>query len=755
MSARLVPGGVRADLLVIKAADSFLCATPSGDVPAAPAAGEGFYSGDTRVLSELRLRFGEAEPVLLSHAVDSGFRAVVQSTNPDLVDADGLAVAPETVSLRRTLLVDGSLHLHVELRSFLPRLVRLPLELCLATDYADVFEVRGVLTRATRGRMRSPELRGPAVTFGYEGQDGLLRETLIESSEPPTRAEVEGERVRLGFTLELTPQVARSLHLTVTLAADRQRPRRRPLATAARELEREAADWIGACTGIETGSAAAADVLGASLRDLHTLLTPAAGTMVPAAGIPWYVAPFGRDSLLTAFESLVVRPAVARDTLVALARLQADTDDARRDAEPGKILHELRCGELARAGLIPHTPYYGSVDATPLFVVLAAEYWRWTDDLETLTALRPALDRALEWIDRHGDRDGDGFIEYERRSGAKGLKNQGWKDSPDSVVHADGRQAEGPIALVEVQGYVYMAKVGIAEVYAALGESDRARALRAEAGALRTAFHEAFWNPEEGTFALALDGRKRQVAAVTSNPGHCLLSGIVDGHRADAVAERLMAPDMFSGWGIRTLSAENPAFNPLSYHNGSIWPHDTALVAAGLKRYGHDSATARLTQATFEIGRRARDHRLAELYCGFARSADAEVVPYPVACTPQAWAAAAPFLLLQATLGLTPQAPARALSAIRPQLPAGMDNIELRGLRIGSASVTLTFARSGAATGVALNERQGELSVMVDPASPQDAPRGAPHGAAGDHRQRAGSSPSVRLRCSTPGPPYG
>ena len=415
---------------------------------------------------------------------------------------------------------------------------------------------------------------------------------------------------------------------------------------------------------------------------------------------------------MTAGEAILLNQGLSLDALRVLAKLQARNDDPWRDAEPGKILHELRVGELARAGIIPHTPYYGTVDATPLFLVRAADYYRWTGDLETLRGLRPALDAALAWIDEYGDRDGDGFVEYQRRSPG-GLQNQGWKDSHDSVAHADGSLAEGPIALVEVQGYMYLSKDGIAEVYDALGAPDRATQLREQARALRGQFNDAFWNPSEATFALALDGRKRQVASVASNPGHCLYCGIVEPEKANAVAERLMAPDMFCGWGVRTLSSECPAFNPMSSHNGSVWPHDNAIIAAGLKRYGHGRAVMKIAGALFDVATAAGEFRLPELYCGFDRSERNSVVAYPVACIPQAWAAAAPFLLLQAMLGISPDAPARALRIDRPMLPDWLGQIRLHGLRVGDATVTLAFERDGAVTAFALLGQSGNVSVTM------------------------------------------
>jgi glycogen debranching enzyme len=434
---------------------------------------------------------------------------------------------------------------------------------------------------------------------------------------------------------------------------------------------------------------------------------------MPAAGIPWYVAPFGRDSLITAYETLMINPAVARSTLRTLAAWQATEDDPWRDAEPGKILHELRRGELARTRAIPHTPYYGTVDATPLFLLVAAAYHRWTLDLDTMRDLRPAFDAALRWIDEWGDRDGDGFVEYERRSPA-GLVNQGWKDSYDAVVHADGSLARGPIALVEVQAYVYAAKRDVAEVYAALGDDERATALRGEADSLRAAFNEAYWNPEERFLALALDGEKRRVASVTSNAGHALFCGILDDDRAAHVAERLMAPDMFSGWGIRTLSTRSPAYNPMSYHNGSVWPHDNAIAAAGLKRYGFDDAVARIATALFDVGAGSRDFRLPELLCGFGRDESRSTVAYPVACIPQAWAAAAPFLLVQMLLGVAPNAEESRLAVDRPRLPSWIGRLDVDDICVGPGRVSLAFRQTGhQGTGFALRDHEGGVQVTM------------------------------------------
>jgi glycogen debranching enzyme len=707
----------RGELLALKSGALFVCLQRDGEIRAAGASGEGLYANDTRHLSELSVTVGGMRPVMLSSSMESGHHAVINATNPTL-EAGG--VPQETLNVRRTVLIADRLYYQVRVRSFHPERLTTTVEAVLGADFADVFEVRGV-GRSTHGERHDPAVGPEGVLFAYAAEDGQLRRTRISLTPAPEQVAVEGLRVHVAWEIALAPGEAVELLITVDPSgapSDDDRgggggdPPARMLRAAA-ELDARSAEWSRACTRVSSDNELFDRFIDASIRDLHALMMPAAGGSLPAAGIPWYVAPFGRDSLLTACESLMINPDVARGTLLVLASLQADADEPWRDAEPGKILHELRTGELARTGQVPHTPYYGTVDATALFLMVAGAYHDWTLDLETLAALRPAFDAALEWIDRWGDRDGDGFVEYERRSPA-GLRNQGWKDSEDSVVHADGTLAEGPIALVEVQGYVYEAKLRIAEVFRALGDEARADQLCAQARTLREAFNAAFWNEEDGFFALALDGRKQQVRSITSNPAHCLYCGIVDADKAGRVAERLMAPDMFSGWGLRTLSNSSKAYNPMSYHNGSVWPHDNAIAAAGLKRYGYVAATTRIAQAMFDAATGARDFRLPELFCGFHHDASHAIVSYPVACIPQAWAAAAPFMLLQAMLGLSANAPEQMLTVERPRLPDWLANLELRDMRIGDSRVSLSFRRGdGGSTGFSLLEQTGDVRVTM------------------------------------------
>ncbi len=712
-SAPAIAAEAREELLVIKDGEVFLCARPDGDIAPARASGEGLYAYDTRHLSELRFEVGGSHPVVLSSAAVED-HAVVDATNATLRQGPRLLLPQQSLSISRDLMVSsGRLYFAAAVRSFLAQPLTVSLSISLAADFADIFEVRGGPRRASRGQTLAPKRTDKGLVLAYIGEDRVFRASIVEFDQQPQQLEIVADRALLSWEVNLDRERQGMLAITVEPSVGGQRRRRRRAQRARAELQRSTTQWIAECTAIESDNRLFGRLLSTSITDLRALIVPAAGGHIVSAGIPWYVAPFGRDALITSIESLLLGPRLLRDALTVLARLQASFDDPWRDAEPGKIMHELRVGELAGAGIVPHTPYYGTVDATPLFLIAAAEYWAWTGDLETLRGLRPSLEAALRWIDEFGDIDRDGFVEYSCRSPG-GLQNQGWKDSETAIVDADGRLAEGPIALVEVQGYVFAAKQKIAAVFRALGEAETAERLRREAQELAARFEEAFWDPQEGTYALALDGAKRQVRSVTSNPGHCLYCGIVQPRRAAAVAQRLMADDMFSGWGVRTLSRSNPAYNPMSYHNGSVWPHDNALIAAGLKRYGHDDAARRVADALFDVAVGSRDFRLPELYCGFDRSQRPALVSYPVACIPQAWASAAPLLILQTMLGIGADAASESLTITRPELPQWLSQVRLTNLKVGQASVTLDFQRVASTTSFALLEQSGgSLSVTM------------------------------------------
>jgi glycogen debranching enzyme len=696
-----------------KEGDMFLCADAEGNLDAEQATGAGFYWRDTRYLSDFRLEVNGHAPLLLSTSADRAYASHVDLTNQDLLEEDGsVAHVQGTINIRRTRVIDGRLYERIRIKNYNANTATLDVTLTFGTDFADVFEVRG-LKRATRGKLARPKADHRSAVFAYAGEDGVFRETRIAFELEPTEVTVDDEQVVATWRLRLEPTQTELIALTAEPRVAESSAPGRSFDAVMHDLRRSYEAWERSSTRVWTDNELYNSLLSRGLRDLRALLTPSPHGSLVAAGIPWFVAPFGRDSLLTCHQTLMISPDLTRTTLNVLAAFQADEVDEWRDAQPGKILHELRQGELAGAGIIPHTPYYGSIDSTPLWLLLLGTYYRWTGDVEFCHGLLPNVERALAWIADYGDLDGDGFLEYQRSS-PRGLANQGWKDSHDSVVHVDGKLAEGPIALAEVQAYVYLAKLRMAEVFEALGNAPRAETLRQEAAELRTAFNERFWVEADQFYAMALDGEKRQVASISSNPAHGLYCGIIDRDNAGPMARRLLAPDMFSGWGVRTLSKSAAAYNPMSYHNGSIWPHDNAIIGAGLKRYGFAKATNRLATAMFEMAVTVDDMRLPELFCGFTRRSPNRPVAYPVACSPQAWAAGAPFLLLQAMLGISADAPANTINVNKPHLPGWLNTVELHDLRVGDSTVSIVFQRQGEMTGFSLLDKEGDVRVLME-----------------------------------------
>ncbi len=717
--------------LVLKHDRLFLVTDAFGDIRT-DQRGLGLYTGDTRVLSRLELRIDGQRPLVLRTGTGAGYHSTIQMTNPDLTrnplekgDASATLARQSLGIVRERSVVDG-LDERVRIHNYTMHVDRCLLTLTLDADFADIFEVRGV-RRPARGERSPAQVDPQGVLFTYTGLDGRVRRTRVDLSEPGARLDAEASTdagpasgVTLGFRWTIRPGEDRSLSLRVTSEVVEDRPaasrRRVPRTPTMTPNDPEAAHraWRATSTSVTSSHAGVERALRRGMADLRLLVDPGPdeGERYIAAGIPWYDTLFGRDSIIAALQLLSIRPQVASDTLSILARLQATTNDDWRDAEPGKILHELRTGEMALAGEIPHTPYYGSVDSTPLFLMLLSEYERWTDDMALVDRLWPAALAALEWIDRSGDADGDGFVEYSRRS-ERGLRNQGWKDSADAIRWADGRLAEGPIALVEVQGYVYQARLGMARLARRRGDPTLAERLERAAEELRGRFEEAFWLEGPGTYAVALDGQKRAVDAVTSNAGHALWTGIASPEHAASVAESLMSPDMFSGWGIRTLSAAMAGYNPISYHIGSIWPHDNAICATGLWRYGFSEEASRIAATLLDATQYFRDARLPELFCGFDRTSSLYPVPYPVACSPQAWASGSTFQLVEAMLGLAPDAASHELQLRDPLLPAWLPDLRLENLVVGDAVVDLLVRRSNGSTGVEVLRRSGDIDVVV------------------------------------------
>lgn len=717
--------------LILKHDRLFLLTDAFGDIRADDR-GLGLYSGDTRALSRLELRLDDHRPLVLRTGTGAGYQSTIQMTNPDLArnplekgDASAL-LARQSLGIVRERSISDGLDERVRIHNYTMHVERCVLTLTLDADFADIFEVRGV-RRPSRGD-RGPAVVGPQeVRFEYRGLDHRIRRTTVRLSEPgaPVARDPSGhgERptgVTLAFDWSIPPGGDRRLSFrVVTEVTEGEAPRSHPVtppgsSTTAVDAEAAHRAWHATSTSVTSSHAGAERAFRRSMSDLRLLIDsgPGEGERYIAAGIPWYDTLFGRDSIITALQLLSVRPQVASDTLSILARLQATSTDDWRDAEPGKILHELRTGEMALAHEIPHTPYYGSVDATPLFLVLLTEYERWTADDVLVDRLWPAVLAALEWIDRHGDQDGDGFVEYSRRS-ERGLSNQGWKDSADAIRWADGRLAEGPIALAEVQAYVYRARLGVARLARRRGDAMLAERLEGAAAELRSRFEAAFWLEGPGTYAVALDGAKRAVDSITSNAGHVLWSGIASPERAVGVATSLLGPDMFSGWGIRTLAASMAGFNPISYHIGSIWPHDNAICAAGLWRYGFSEEASRVAATLLEATQYFRDARLPELFCGFDRASSPYPVPYPVACSPQAWASGSTFQLVEAMLGLAPDAANHELELRNPMLPPWLPDVRLENLVVGDAVVDLLVRRTDGSTGVEVLRRSGEVDVVV------------------------------------------
>lgn len=694
---------------VLKHDETFAVFDRFGDVRRTGAGGQGIYHQGTRFLSESELRIEGRRPMLLNSGVrqDNGL-LTVDLTTPDLHRGEKPAVLKGTVHVFRTkLLWEATCHERLRLVNYGGHPVELGLSLRFAADYADIFQARG-LERPRRGRDLEPTVLQDRVVLGYVGLDGVTRLTAVVCSPPP--AALAPDQVE--YRLLLGPRERTEIHLATAfvVGASVREPVDYARALSSSESARRRARARG-CT-VYTSNEQFNDWINRSGADLMMLATDTPEGPYPYAGVPWYSAPFGRDGILTALQVLWADPSLARGVLGFLAGTQAAADSPEQDAEPGKILHEMRKGELAALGEIPFGCYYGSVDSTPLFVALAGAYHHRTGDTAFLRRIWPNVERALAWVDRHGDADGDGFVEYRRRS-ARGLVHQGWKDSEDAIFHRDGTPAEGPVALAEVQGYVYLAKLRAAELAEALGEPDRAAALRREAAELRERFERAFWSDELGTYAMALDGRKRPCLVRSSNAGQVLWSGIASPEHARRAGETLLAPPSFSGWGVRTVAEGEARYNPMSYHNGSIWPHDNALIGMGLAHYGMREEALAILAAMFDASLFMDLHRLPELYCGFVRRPSEGPTLYPVACSPQAWASASVFYLLQACLGLSFRAEGHRIRFDHPLLPPFLERVEIRELRVGEAAVDLALERHEREVGVTVLRKEGDVEVSV------------------------------------------
>jgi glycogen debranching enzyme len=694
---------------VLKQGETFGIFDRSGDIRPVGLGEEGLYHQGTRFLSGMELKINGARPlVLYSEVRKDNSLLMVDLTTPDLYEAANLCMAKDTLHIfRAKLLWEGAQYEHIRLVNYGDHRMSLRISVLFEADYADIFEVRGI-RRAVRGNCLPARRLGRELVLAYRGLDHVPRHTRIITSVDPD----PGTGTRLYFSLVLGPRDEHELSLTAVCEIGER-------IQSAPSYERMLDRWNVAVTA---NTEAIAEVLTSneplnhwlhrSSADLHMLTTETRYGLYPHAGVPWFCTEFGRDGIITALQYLWMQPELARGVLNFLAGEQADTEASAQDAEPGKILHEARRGEMAALDEIPFRRYYGSVDATPLFIVLAGAYFDLTGDRSFIETIWANIERALDWIDRYGDMDRDGFVEYARES-VNGLMHQGWKDSADAVFHANGQPARPPIALCEVQGYVFAAKQAAAKLAALLGEHRRAEVLSEQAEQLKRRFNEVFWCADIQDFALALDGEKRPCCVPASNAGHALFTGIASTEHAQSVAEILLGEDSFSGWGVRTIAQSAARFNPMSYHNGSVWPHDNGIIAMGLARYGFKDQALAIFTGLFQASTTMDLYRLPELFCGFPRLPGQGPTQYPVACSPQAWASGAPFHLLQALLGLTFYGEKPQLRIYRPLLPDYLDWLQIKNLRVGNAVLDLGFSRHDRDVAVNVLRKEGDVDVAA------------------------------------------
>jgi glycogen debranching enzyme len=692
---------------VLKHGETFGLFDPIGDVCDPQLTPGGIFHQDTRHLSTLELAINGQRPLLLSSTIeDNNVVLTVDVSNPDIYREGAIVVPRETLHVRRSkFLWSATCYERIAIHNFDTRTQRCFVTIRVDADFCDLFEVRGI-KRLKRGT-RTVTYPGPGtVRFSYVGLDA--KERFSEIHLEPAPLDLKDGLALYDMTLE--PNMRASIVMTVRCTGA---PAITNYSTSYRDACRMARSAAVRPASVSSSRSLANKLFRRGASDLNMLVTQTEYGPYPFAGTPWFNTPFGRDGIITALQVLWLDPGIAKGVLRYLAATQATKTDPRADAEPGKILHETRSSEMALLGEIPFRNYYGSVDATPLFVVLAGAYFKRTNDIATLRSLWPNIRAALGWIDKYGDRDGDGFVEYYKMS-EHGLANQGWKDSYDSISHADGSLAQGAIALSEVQGYVFAAKRDAALIARALGEPDTARKFERQAEAMRERFESKYWCEELGLYALALDGDKQPCRVKSSNAGQVIFSGIASKERAQRVAHTLLTPECFSGWGIRTLAAGSARFNPMSYHNGSVWPHDNALIALGFGWQGLKRPAIAIFNAMYDAARHMDLMRFPELFCGFPRRSGIPPTLYPVACLPQAWASVVPFALLEASLGICCDAARNEIVLRDPVLPRFLDDVRIANLSVGDGSIDLFVRREGTGdVAISTTTRRGDIAVKI------------------------------------------
>ncbi len=693
--------------MVLKNGAHFLVLDSSAQIPACNTLGYGYYRNDTRYLSELEISLDGIQLSLLSSSIEAGYSGNFLYTNPQTEN-----LAQQKITVQRKVVLADILWERLILENFSNSPLNVELRIRFQSDFADMFEVRG-LNRPVRGERMIPakSRNGKIIYLAYKGIDGAWLETAIEfiNLSPTTINEGEASfRVCLPVRepLSLDFRIDTKINGISSLNPENENCIDSALKTADQNLK----IWKENISKIETDNKIFDILIERSLRDIYILRQPTPKGYGLGAGIPWYCAVFGRDSAIAASQMLPFVPELAKECIEVLAAYQGKRTADFQAERPGRILHELRLGELARSHQIPHSPYFGTVDATQLWLLLLCEYVGWTGDLDFAKELWPAVKQAIDWLDMESK---DGYITYHRIS-AEGLENQGWKDSGDSVMHCDGTLALPPIAICEAQGYLYAARREVAKIAELIGHKTTAKRLRSQAAELKTMFQKDFWMESENYIALALDGEGKQVQVISSNPGHCLGMGILDENKAQAVADRLMSRGLKTGWGIRTLSSSSVAFNPISYHNGSVWPHDNAIIAEGMRKIGRTGDLHKIMHGLFEVAQQEPDFRLPELFCGFDRMESTRPIDYPVSCSPQAWSTGSMFQMIKACINFQLETFDSKIRIVEPSFPDWLERVIIKNLRVGKASIDLSFQSRNGQTSCQLLKKNGNLKVIVE-----------------------------------------
>ncbi len=694
------------DYHLIKEGDLFLLTDQAGNIIKDADTQYGLYAKDTRFLNRYELFVNNVKPLILSSGETEDKINKIFLTNASFKKIGN----PEVLIKREQIIFNGMVYDRILVKNYFSQLLALKLILKVDADYLDIFQVRNYVKEKRLGAILNPSKVKNGVILGYLGKDGIKRETELKIL--TGKGEIYKNRIELSF--KLNPKQEKKLTIGIIPRFEGQKLVNKDIINFEKAQKKAGLNfkkWEEDSLIIKTDNKNFNQLVNRSLSDLKLLLTDLGEGFIPIAGIPWYAVPFGRDSIIASLQTIIVNPRIARETLKTFAFFQGKEVNGDREEEPGKIMHEIRFGELAHLNLIPHTPYYGTIDSTPLFLILAAEYFHWTGDVLSIRKILPNLFAALEWIDKYGDIDQDGYVEYNPKN-TKWAINQGWKDSADSCVHKDGSLAVPPIALVEVQGYVYQAKKGMAEIFYYLGEKDKAKKLEKDARELKDRFNKDFWMEDRKYFAFGLDYQKKQIASITSNPGHCLYSGIVRQDKSEAVVKKLLSDEMFSGWGIRTIGENEVGYNPMSYHNGSVWPHDNSIIIKGLIRYNYRREAVKAINGLIKASQYFKYNRLPELFCGFSYKETQRPIEYPAACSPQAWACGSIYLIIQSLLGIDAGVINNRIY-LKPILPDNIKKVEVKNLKIGDNRTDFTLTKEGNRIMLSKEKEEGNLKLVL------------------------------------------